>query len=240
MSFYSEVERVWKKSQKSSPFTMWQLGDEIWEMKGDTLRHFKIVSRVPVQEEIREVLVELPESPIPLEALRSHRVSGWEVVQTQYRQPLKSGQSPLPPLQNSKKVELPAPVVVLKKKSSSNQTSREKLRLLEQESVVTGSSQDSEVHPTLLLQPQALWSSLSQWIPQHALFQPSLHHQAYLELSELPVQVSAFQKGSSHHLHAGQGQRLNVNITPHRSTGKPRSQKPSHVPTVVAQPSVKA
>jgi hypothetical protein len=31
--------------------------------------------------------------------------------------------------------------------------------------------------------PTELWSALSQWIPPNALFQPSLHHQAFLELS---------------------------------------------------------
>ena len=38
-------------------------------------------------------------------------------------------------------------------------------------------SQDSYTVPT------ELWSALSQWIPANALFQPSLHHQAFLELS---------------------------------------------------------
>jgi hypothetical protein len=31
--------------------------------------------------------------------------------------------------------------------------------------------------------PNELWSSLSQWIPHSALYQPSLHHQAFLESS---------------------------------------------------------
>ena len=46
-----------------------------------------------------------------------------------------------------------------------------------------------------------LWTSLSQWIPPTALYQPSLHHQAVLELSDKTV-----------HIH----------ISPKQNTRKPR------------------
>ena len=58
------------------------------------------------------------------------------------------------------------------------------------------------------------WSSLSQWIPPKALFQPSLHHQAALELSGTqaptyphPRHSSAnSQPSQAQHPHAGQPQ----------------------------------
>lgn len=49
---------------------------------------------------------------------------------------------------------------------------------------------------------QPRWTSLSHWIPLHALNQPSLHHQALLELSDKSIHIVISKKRKSAPLHA--------------------------------------
>jgi hypothetical protein len=71
--------------------------------------------------------------------------------------------------------------------------------------------------------PMELWSSLSQWIPQHALFQPSLHHQASLELSDTPAQTYPYQIYSSENSRSVQDQ--------HQYVRQPQQTRPYHPKT---------
>jgi hypothetical protein len=50
-------------------------------------------------------------------------------------------------------------------------------------------SQSSQISVSPSQDLRHLWSSLSEWIPASALYQPSLHSQAFLELSDKPVHI---------------------------------------------------
>ena len=86
------------------------------------------------------------------------------------------------------------------------------------------SLQDSYTPPT------ELWSALSQWIPPNALYQPSLHHQAFLELS-----------GTQEKSYPGKGC-SEVNVR-HKEARRPylaqaRNSRPYQPKTFVQQPKV--
>ena len=74
--------------------------------------------------------------------------------------------------------------VLLLQKVLPTKSKKKNKNISDEESLTSDSSQNS-----CILHNQGLWSSLSQWIPPSALYQPSLHHQAVLELSDIPVQI---------------------------------------------------
>jgi hypothetical protein len=186
------IKRVWKVGANVKgglPLTvnrvLWECGDEIWERVDteDSIRHYRVTSRLMMNSQVHETLVQLPESPIPLEALGRHSIgSEWlvedfeELVSLAFPQELpshttqvytpKMQSGSIPPQQN-------VPFV--------NQTSHEQQIQSDQGSQATTSSQPSYILPT------ELWSSLSQWIPPSALFQPSLHLLASSEWSDTPI-----------------------------------------------------
>lgn len=254
------ILRTWTPVSDSIPWTIWDRGDEIWEMRGDELRHYSVIRRNMANGIISEYLQPLHDSPIPLEAL-PHLIRGWEVVESQVEglqeveeavdvetlppptlpQPLTQASSSLKedpglkklrsnsssqnkrmkaviskgsaekasePLEKSKNSELPV---------SSSGSEELKACLNSQASLASPTSHEmhsqqaqeyeEEVLQTPCIHSMESWSSLSQWIPQHALFQPSLHHQAFSELSDTQVPSCPSQKYSRGNSHAGQVQK---------------------------------
>lgn len=176
--------RIWtpvKESDISSntstqiPWIIWDLGDRQWELKGSVFKHFKICSRRKQGEQILEYVEPLEEVPVPSGLLSRQMVGSCWV--------LKEESQP-----SSEKLQIQHPVNKgikqqnnQKTLSSVKQSSHEKQQQEETESLVTESSQSSYILPS------ELWTSLSQWIPSHALFQPSLHYLASLESSDTPT-----------------------------------------------------
>ena len=259
------ILRTWTPVSDSIPWTIWDRGDEIWEMRGDELRHYSLIRRNMTNGIISEYLQPLHDSPIPLEALR-HLIRGWEVVESQVEglqeveeavdvetlppptlpQPLTQASSSLkgdPELKklrsNSSSQNKRMKAVISKDSASKASKASEPLEksknsegsVSSSDSKQVKSSLDSQASPTSqayhemhsqqaqeyeeeVLQTPCIhsmesWSSLSQWIPQHALFQPSLHHQAFSELSDTQVPSCPSQKYSRGNSHAGQVQRQN-------------------------------
>ena len=300
----SIVLRVWKKSKESlhTNWTIWDRGDEMWELKGDLLRHFEILERRNNDNVITERLRPLRESAIPLEAIR-HSIQGWEVADSVEGVNSEKPFPPLPLLSTSAKPSLQVkPVLPLTSSQPSIPTPspriNDPLKAILQPSLkaVKGSPFDfleSQKHPlkqkhplqqkknvcNIVVEaninevtvsevtvskpisemklpsqpplegishhetpsqeaqatleedssqhfynhPMELWSSLSQWIPHHALFQPSLHHQASLELSDTPAQTYPYQIDSSKNLRTAQGQHQHVK---HNQQSRPYRPKP--------------
>lgn len=77
----SILNRIWKRNLlTNTTWTIWDSGNEFWEMKEDCIRHFSILDRRMDGECLRESVIQLKDSPIPLEALRQE-IQGWEVVE---------------------------------------------------------------------------------------------------------------------------------------------------------------
>ena len=87
---------------------------------------------------------------------------------------------PLPqtPPQAQESSYTPQTNLVNEKNTETTESNSELLLNLEDQ----GSQEEHSSQPTYI-PPNEIWSSLSQWIPSSALFQPSLHHQAFLESS---------------------------------------------------------
>jgi len=257
------ILRTWTPVSDSISWTIWDRGDEIWEMRGDELRHYSLIRRNMTNGIISEYLQPLHDSPIPLEALR-HLIQGWEVVESQVEglqevekavdvetlppptlpQPLTQVSSSLkgdPELKklrsNSSSQNKRMKAVISKDSASKASKASEPLEksknsegsVSSSDSKQLKSSLDSQASPTSqayhemhsqqaqeyeeeVLQTPCIhsmesWSSLSQWIPQHALCQPSLHHQAFSELSDTQVPSCPSQKYSRGNSHAGQVQK---------------------------------
>ena len=77
----SILNRIWKRNVLTNiTWTIWDSGNEFWELKEDCIRHFSILDRRMEGESLRESVIQLKDSPIPLEALRQE-IQGWEVVE---------------------------------------------------------------------------------------------------------------------------------------------------------------
>ena len=268
------ILRTWTPVSDSTPWAIWDRGDEIWEMRGDDLHHYSVIHRDMSNCIIYEYLQPLHDSPIPLEALR-RLIRGWEVVETeglreageagelQAKEKVKAvGEATLPPpispqpltQASSFPKEGPAPKKLRSNSSSQNKRmngvnskdfvnektkASEKIKKSNPQELPVSSSdsqelkaclnsqaslasptshemhsqQDQEYEEEVLQTPcihsMESWSSLSQWIPQHALFQPSLHHQAFSELSDTQVPSCPSQKYSRGNSHAVQVQKQN-------------------------------
>jgi hypothetical protein len=264
----STVLRIWKESKDSLPsnWIIWDRGDEMWELRGDVLRHFEVLERSSSNNVITELLRPLRESAIPLEAIRQS-VQGWQVDEgvptaqpsPQVKPVLPLTSSPLSTPNPSPRKNGPLKAREQGEKKQANATGvgatgvgasgakatgdkvsgtkvAEKSNLQsvllpleeksrhEKPSQATQEMQEEESSQHVYNHPTELWSSLSQWIPQHALFQPSLHHQATLELSDTPAQTYPYQIDSSGNSRPAQGQRQHVRQAQH---SKPYRPKPS-------------
>ena len=78
--------------------------------------------------------------------------------------------------------------------------------------------------------PTELWSALSQWIPPNALFQPSLHHQAFLELSGTQEKTYPGKTGSEVNVRQKEAR--------HPYVAPARNSRPYQPKTFVQQPRV--
>ena len=165
------LQRIWTRGG-TDEFVIWDLGNEFWEMRNDSISHYSLISRTEQQGKIIEILELLLETPIPLEAIRKD-VIHWTVLQEKLLHPSGSLEQP---------GSLEKPVKI--KQESLNKKKMKNKKSEDQESCSSDYSQSSYNHPQKLF-----WSSLSQWIPPSALFQPSLHHQVFLELSDIPVKI---------------------------------------------------
>ncbi len=176
------IRRIWKKRSSSAQQSiLWEMGDEQWEQMSQDFRHYRVISRQKVQEEIHELLLLLPETPIPLEALSRH-LTGSEWIWEDSEELIEQV-SLLQQTNQSKKVSILPQAV----ESFEDQTYHAQQTQLTQELQATEFSLPSYILPT------ELWCSLSQWIPASALFQPSLHLQAASELSDIPTPTSPVQ-----------------------------------------------
>lgn len=175
------ILRIWSKNtsshatQPSKKRILWDFGDCQWELYDSQLKHFRVCSREKKGEEIHEIVEPLAEVPVPLGICSRQLVDPSWVVQESV---LHLEQQPVQ--KNNVEVQQNTPQF----SPSVKQSYPEKQQQAESTSPVEVSSQSSYILPA------ELWSSLSQWIPPHALFQPSLHHLASLELSDTPIQPS--------------------------------------------------
>jgi len=257
----SIITRTWKKAHPDTLWSIWDAGNEFWELKNGNLRHFSVIERYKNGQLIIEKVRLLLESPIPLEVVRQ-TILGWEVseVEEVVRLPQQKhfGQShnfvqqwsqaqKLAPVESQRHVLAP---VESQRHAQAQQQAQQQAQAQAQQQALKGAFQPSRPGPAFLpdtpedasghpqpqlpsqqppfaqtskkqtedipeghmLQafdqrteganqcsqalelkeefsqdsytpPTELWSALSQWIPENALFQPSLHHQAFLELS---------------------------------------------------------
>ncbi len=201
--------RIWRRSSlldaEKTPMThMWDLGDEQWELtcSSGQIRHWRIVSREIVKKdpvEVHETCEILPECPVPKEALLQIDASGWQIEELVV-QPMQVVQPQLPSSHSKAKERVSTPLAQ-PSEPSSNPAVREQRQLSDPES-----QGGVAMLPSCIL-PTELWSSLSQWIPPSALFQPSLHRLADVELSGEPHRPSDDLKGSVPYSHTGLTQR---------------------------------
>ena len=144
------VKRVWIPSDSSDSWKQWTLGNEVWDLKNDILEHFCIHTRNFEGKELHEVLVRLPDTPVPAEARYLPSAGlGWTVSEVK-----------------EKRIKKPKH---------------------DEASVTSDASNMSNV-------TQERWTSLSHWIPPSALYQPSLHHEALLELSDKSIHIVISKK----------------------------------------------
>ena len=214
-------------SQTQTQRVMWDLGNEVWEIQEPEglITHYEIISRNRKEEFVMEEIIHiLPECPIPLEAVCKRVGSEWEISSFEAEHTVLA---PLP-LQspkncNTAKTKVRAPVLQparplaqpltrpLRRPRAEPLTRpraqhvQEKEQTLQMQPKSNKKTEDTYSEVSSVLPPpqtsKHLWTSLSQWIPPTALYQPSLHHQAVLELSDKTV-----------HIH----------ISPKQNTRKPR------------------
>ena len=257
-----KILRTWVFSQEqTNSWCIWDLGDEMWELKNEILRHFRVVSRTLLSPQTLEETVEiLCDCPIPLEAIERRSAGvGWivseevitlalgtsqkekqmqeEVQQTvaggKIQQPVRHHQQPQAPSEESSGLALPLPLQkqmqkqMQKQKHEQKHEQKTKVMSASSPSLSPVSSQPADEKrksqkekqvqkPKALLavsskednkieqesqssysshgspasaNSKQLWSSLSEWIPSSALYQPSLHSQAFLEISEKPIHI---------------------------------------------------
>ena len=77
------IERIWRSSPSESKIYRWDAGDEIWERDGDSIFHYRVISRTFLndeQTEMKEVLEPLLETAIPAEIFMQACISdmGWD------------------------------------------------------------------------------------------------------------------------------------------------------------------
>ena len=99
------IRRIWNCTNNSSAsHTIWDRGDELWEMRNDCLRHFRVVSRNFLEnpKKLEEILEVLDDSPIPLETL-VRSCTGWDITEEIISQDLPPTRQDLPPLQHEQK-----------------------------------------------------------------------------------------------------------------------------------------
>jgi hypothetical protein len=278
------IIRTWKKCHPDTLWSIWDGGNEFWELKNGHIRHFSVIERSREGELIIEKVHLLPESAIPLEVVRQ-TILGWEVeeveapLQTQVQvqqvqqvqvqvqvqpqtqlqvqaklplrrkgvfQPLTQGPAFLPdtpedasedPPQQSQYQQPP-----FSNRQKIDEATQNEAKKTEEDTELQ-QCQEGQANPcsqNLVLKeaslqdsytpPTELWSALSQWIPPNALYQPSLHHQAFLELS-----------GTQEKSYPGKGC-SEVNLR-HKEARRPylaqaRNSRPYQPKTFVQQPKV--
>jgi len=77
------IERIWRSSPSESKIYRWDAGDEIWERDGDSIFHYRVISRTFLndeQTEMKEVLEPLLETAIPAEIFMQACICdmGWD------------------------------------------------------------------------------------------------------------------------------------------------------------------
>ena len=179
------VERVWTRAATAATSgnrIVWDAGDEQWELYSNGIRRYRILERSYVSLPdsgvcVREVVELLPESPVPVEVFARHSMEGWELVERILPSTGKTQEMP------RKKVVKALPSLPLQHRPPSSNTVKKPKK---QTTSTSCKLEDSEDSPASETTPQLDcwdWASLSQWIPPSALFQASLHDQAFLEES---------------------------------------------------------
>jgi len=241
------LRRTWVFSEgQSNSWCIWDLGDEIWELKNEILRHFRVVSRILLSPQTLEETVEiLCDCPIPLEAIERRSAGvGWIVseeiigavkrgevqemgdAKEKIQQPVRHYQQPQAPSEVSsglgvakherqkqkKAMSASSPSLLSvssqpayeKRKSQKEKPVQKPKALLavsskEDNTIEQGSQSSYSSHASVShsANSKQLWSSLSEWIPSSALYQPSLHSQAFLEISEKPIHIFVSPTGSA-------------------------------------------
>jgi hypothetical protein len=75
------IERVWTLSSElalNTEFYRWDAGSEIWELKDNTIFHYRVISRNFINKEnteLKEILELLPESVLPFELFSRNNLS---------------------------------------------------------------------------------------------------------------------------------------------------------------------
>ena len=213
-----KICRLWEFVHTSSPSIIntriiWDLGNEVWELEegSEEIRHFEVISRKQItgQEQVtmEEELSLLPECPVPREAICHAVGSEWKITEKEVAhneqppsQPLKQNLQHSPPLKQRQvrsKPPLQAKVNV-KPKAQSTEEQHHLTQPISNKKTKKAEDSSSETCSSAAQDPNQLWSSLSQWIPPTALYQPSLHHQAVLDMSEKTVHIHVSPRQSKY------------------------------------------
>ena len=95
--FSRSCKFITNSSNKQEQRILWDFGNEVWELelKTNEVRHFRILSREYTQPTImEEVVVLLPESIIPAEAIRQVVSSDWLISEKNRLFPAIKDQEP--------------------------------------------------------------------------------------------------------------------------------------------------
>lgn len=159
------IERIWKKDDTST-YLFWDLGNEIWDFDSQgECRHYRMEKRDCISKE--PIVIKETLRPLPFTPV-----------------PLEAIQKKcfgwnVSCKQASAKVEC--------KKITPEVSHHQPTKSLE----VSSTEDDS---PKIKTANDEIWVSLSQWIPSYALYQPSLHKQASMEMNETIKKVYTFEK----------------------------------------------
>jgi len=251
------IQRIWEASDAAEPLILWDAGNEFWEMKNNTIRHFSLISRVKDEmneKNITEMVQLLNESPIPLEVIR-HEVRGWEVKekllpsvgmaqpqasmprpQKRASLPLRQGPAFLPDTLEDVSEHPPQLSQYHGQLSQKNKNQKPFQKATKNiPEIVVNSEQPPQVPrsleeqptPSSYTPPNNVWASLSQWIPPSALFQPSLHAQAFLELSGTQDRSYHDKKDSEEQSHKKEVRHQYARHVQHSKNYRPKTSGPS-------------
>ena len=193
------MQRVWSSASNAQSDTpedrmMWDFGSEFWETTDyEKITHYKVLSRESVVGGIIEVVEELPESPIPAEAIPK-KISGWNIKVVELTPYKIQSRAAVKDLPQQHVASSSSPVREARPQARSREARPQarppqnhtkamvKPKLAQNVKVSPLPAEDIDTSEREA-NKRDLWTSLSQWIPPSALYQASLHEEI-LELLE--------------------------------------------------------
>jgi len=139
--------------------------------------------------------LEARQQPLLLSQQRNQLQSSQGQQQTRQQQPLPLQQPQLHPQHSQSSHPLNSEDVLPKHQEEQPPLTQKRSSKKTRKTEETYSESCSSTTPE---NPNQLWSSLSQWIPPTALYQPSLHHQAVLDMTDKTVHIHVSPKRTFH------------------------------------------